>query len=218
MTRPPLDPVRGAEAARKLKDLRAKRILVRAAELGYITEVTCGMPECFCPEEWGGRRYFQPVSAELSDWSPTHEHFPVPKREGGKATADNTILAHRLCNRIDYSKAVGRSHSRDLERIRGAREAAAVPNLSQSASADAVAEVFAPEPASPARSARKRNAPAWKSLPPVELAAHLLATPTITDSHWTTEPRLPRENRESFIRRIVLGETPESATTGEHRT
>jgi divalent metal cation (Fe/Co/Zn/Cd) transporter len=36
----------------------------------------------------------------------------------------------------------------------------------------------------------------------------LLATPTIADSAWTTEPRLPRENRESFIRRIVLGETP----------
>jgi hypothetical protein len=46
------------------------------------------------------------------------------------------------------------------------------------------------------------------------LAAHLLATPTITDSAWTTESRLlpPRENRESFIRRSVLGETPESAT------
>jgi hypothetical protein len=43
-------------------------------------------------------------------------------------------------------------------------------------------------------------------------AAHLLATLTIADSAWTTEPRLPRENRESFIRRIVLGETPESAT------
>jgi hypothetical protein len=30
--------VRGAEAARKLRDLRAKRILIRAAELGYVTE------------------------------------------------------------------------------------------------------------------------------------------------------------------------------------
>ena len=130
MTRPPLDPVRGAEAARALKDLRAKRILIRAAELGYITEVTCGMPECSCPEELGGRRYFEKVSAELSDWSPTNEHFPVPKREGGKESPDNTILAHRLCNRLDYSKAVGRSHRRDLERIRKAREAADAANVS----------------------------------------------------------------------------------------
>lgn len=204
--------MRGAEAARELKDLRAKRILIRAAELGYVTEVTCAMRECFCPEELGGRRYFEPVSTEPSDWSPTHEHFPIPKREGGKETPDNTILAHRLCNRIDYSKAVGRSHRRDLERIRRAREAAAAANLSQSAPAiEAVAEVFAREPASPVKSPHKRRAPAWKSLPPAELAAHLLASPTIADSAWTTEPRLPRENRESFIRRIVLGETPESA-------
>jgi ribonuclease HI len=78
--------------------------------------------------------------------------------------------------------------------------------------AEAVAEVFAPKPASPVKSPRKRKAPAWRSLPPAELAAHLLATLTITDSAWTTEPRLPRENRESFIRRVVLGETPESGT------
>jgi hypothetical protein len=84
--------------------------------------------------------------------------------------------------------------------------------LSQSAPAEAVVEVFAPEPASPAKSPRKRKAAAWKSLPPAELAAHLFATLTIADSAWTKEPRLPRENRESFIRRIVLGDTSESAT------
>jgi hypothetical protein len=36
-----------------------------------------------------------------------------------------------------------------------------------------------PRPA--AKSLRKRKAAAWKSLPPAELVAHLLATPTITD-------------------------------------
>jgi hypothetical protein len=41
---------------------------------------------------------------------------------------DNTILAHRLCNRIDYSIRVGRSHARDLERIRKAREEAVARN------------------------------------------------------------------------------------------
>ena len=148
-----------------------------------------------------------------NDWEPTHEHFPIPKREGGKATPDNTILAHRLCNKLDYFISQGLSIEKDLARIEAAREAAAAANLSQSApAAEAVAEVFAPEPASPAKSPRKRKAAAWKSLPPAELAAHLLATLTIADSAWTTEPRLPRENRESFIRRIVLGETPEWAT------
>jgi hypothetical protein len=125
VTRPPLDPARGAEAARQLRALGVRGILVKAAALGYITEVRCGMPECFCPEELGGARYFEPVTCPGTDWMPTHEHFPIPKREGGHRTPDNSILAHRLCNRIDYSIAIGRSHARDIERIRKAREAAA---------------------------------------------------------------------------------------------
>jgi hypothetical protein len=40
------------------------------------------MPECFCPEELGGACYFEPVTAELFDWMPTHEHFPRSKRGG----------------------------------------------------------------------------------------------------------------------------------------
>ncbi|MFN2470579.1 MAG: hypothetical protein ABR583_06245 [Gaiellaceae bacterium] len=115
MTRPPLDPARGAEAARKLKRLGVKGILIKAAELGYITQVACKMPECFCPEELGGACHFEPVTEELSDWMPTHEHFPRSKREGGHRSLDNAVLAHRLCNRIDYSITVGRPYARDLE-------------------------------------------------------------------------------------------------------
>jgi hypothetical protein len=124
VSRPPLDPARGAEAARKLKSLGVKGILIKAAELGFITQVTCRMPECFCPEELGGACYFEPVSLPGTDWMPTLEHFPRPKREGGNRSLDNAVLAHRLCNRIDYSITVGRSYARDLERVRKAREAA----------------------------------------------------------------------------------------------
>jgi hypothetical protein len=60
----------------------------------------------------------------MSDWSPTHEHFPLSTKEGGREAVDNAVLAHRLCNRIDYSIRAGRSHKRDLERIRKAREEA----------------------------------------------------------------------------------------------
>ncbi len=109
--------------AERLRALGVKGILVRAAELGYITEVKCGMPKCRCPGQLGGASHFVSVT-EYSDWNPTHEHFPIPKREGGQRTADNSILAHRLCNRIDYSRTVGRPHARDLERIRRTREAA----------------------------------------------------------------------------------------------
>ena len=117
MTRPPLDPARGAEAARKLKSLGVKGILVRAAELGYITQVTCRMPECFCPEELGGARYFEPLT-ELTDWMPTHEHFPLAKRDGGHRSVDNSVLAHRLCNRIDYSDILWEAIRERSERVK----------------------------------------------------------------------------------------------------
>ena len=126
MSRVERDPERGRAAAAKLKALGVKRILIKAAEQGYITQLACKMPECFCPEELGGACYFEPVTSEWSDWRsdwmPTLEHFPVSKKEGGKAAVDNAILAHRLCNRLDHSLRVGRSHGRDLERIRKARE------------------------------------------------------------------------------------------------
>ena len=76
------------------------------------------------PEELGGAGYFEPVTGGVSDWSPTVEHFPLSKKDGGHRKVDNAILAHRLCNRIDYSIRVGRGHARDLERIRKAREEA----------------------------------------------------------------------------------------------
>jgi ribonuclease HII len=46
----------------------------------------------------------------------------------------------------------------------------------------------------------------WRALPAAEMAAHLLERPTIGDRLWTNEPRLPRETRTDFVRRILLGE------------
>src|SRR5687768_5558052 len=122
MSRVERHPERGRAAAAKLRALGVKGILIKAAEQGYITQLACKMPECFCPEELGGACYFEPVTNDLSDWMPTVEHFPVYRKDGGKETVDNVILAHRLCNRLDHSLRVGRSHRRDLERIRKARE------------------------------------------------------------------------------------------------
>jgi hypothetical protein len=116
------DSERGRATAAKLKALGAKGILIRAAEQGYITQLACKMPECFCPEELGGACHFDPVNDELSDWMPTLEHFPISKREGGKKGVENAILAHRVCNRIDYSITDGRSYASDVKRIRKARE------------------------------------------------------------------------------------------------
>src|SRR6266508_6353674 len=92
MSRVERDPERGRAAAAKLKALGVKGILIKAAEQGYITQVACKMPECFCPEERGGACHFETVTAG-SDWSPTHEHFPLAKKDGGHRTVDNAILA-----------------------------------------------------------------------------------------------------------------------------
>ena len=56
---------------------------------------------------------------------PTLERFPVSKKEGGKAALDNAILAHRLCNRLDHSLRVGRSHRRAWGALTGSHAAAA---------------------------------------------------------------------------------------------
>ncbi len=200
MPRVERDPERGRAAAARLKALGVKGILIKAAEQGYITQLACKMPECFCPEELGGACYFEPVTPELSDWMPTHEHFPLSKKEGGKETVDNAILAHRLCNRLDYSIRVGRSHARDLERIRKAREEAIRRNNVQIGyTAEPEAEAATPKPK------KTKMAPEWKSLPDAEKAQYLLDHPTLSDRTWTNEPRLKGEKRDAFIRRILLG-------------
>lgn len=203
-----------AEELRAL-GVKARHPLIKAAELGYITEMRCAMPKCFCPEELGGAGWFAPRSDTWNDWEPTNEHHPIPKCDGGKSTPNNTILAHRICNKLDYSIADEQPIDKLLARIKAAGEAAVAAKLPSSApAAEVVAEVFPSEPTPPAKSPRKRKAPAWKSLPPAERAAHLIATVTISDASWTPEKRLRDEDRESFIRRIVLGETSQSSTEG----
>jgi hypothetical protein len=61
------------------------------------------------------------VTHDLSDWMPTNDHYPTLKCDGGRETVDNSRLAHRLCNRVDYSKRIDRSFAKDLARVEAAR-------------------------------------------------------------------------------------------------
>lgn len=124
MSRVERDPERGRVVAAELRKRGVRGVLIQAAEQGYITELACQMPKCFCPEELGGASHFEPLTDDLSDWMPTHEHFPRSKRKGGHRVVENSLLAHRLCNRIAYSIEAGRSHAKDLARIEKAREEA----------------------------------------------------------------------------------------------
>ena len=117
-----LDSERGRQVTIDLKALGVTGILITAAELGYITERDCAMPRCFCPDELGGAGFVEQVGDGLTDWMPTPDHHPIMKKDGGHLDVDNVRLAHRLCNRVDYSIQVGRPYEKDLARVEAARE------------------------------------------------------------------------------------------------
>jgi hypothetical protein len=132
---------------------------------------------------------------------------------------DNAILAHRLCNRLDHSLRVGRSHRRDLERIRKAREEGIRRNnvLTGNTEGGEIPTVVATvegtgEPAEETepdaeaatlKPMKTKKAPEWKSLPDAEKAQYLFDHQTISDRTWTDESRLKGEKRDAFIHRIL---------------
>ena len=82
-----------------LERLGVRGILWQLARDGQLIEVRCEMPQCYCLR---GRTYFDSRSGR-SDWEPTADHYPRLKMHGGHLTSDNVRLAHRLCNRRDYT-------------------------------------------------------------------------------------------------------------------
>jgi hypothetical protein len=112
----------GVSVAEELQRMGAHNILVQAAEQGYLTEFGCGMPECLCPEELGGRRYFD--SETPDHWHGIVGHRYVDKEDGGHRTVDNVVLSHKLCDRVNYSKKIGRSDAKDRASAEAARQAA----------------------------------------------------------------------------------------------
>ena len=88
-----------ASALDQLEALGVGGILRQLAKDGQIVDVRCEMPQCYC---FRGRRYFDPARA-CSDWSPTADHYPQLKMNGGLLTPDNVRLGHKLCNNLDYT-------------------------------------------------------------------------------------------------------------------
>jgi hypothetical protein len=85
-----------------LKALGVKGILIKAAKQGYITQLACKMPECFCPEELGAACYFEPVTDELSPPVPKCTRL-VPATNRNLATTGNKTspFAGFLCKPSD---------------------------------------------------------------------------------------------------------------------
>jgi hypothetical protein len=218
MSRVERDPERGRAAAVKLKALGVKGKLIEAAVEGYITEVACGMPKCFCPEELGGAGYFAPRANQWNDWEATFEHYPIPKVDGGRRTIDNAVLAHRLCNKLDHSIRNGLSIEKDLARVRKAREAIRRNNV-QIGMTEGGEPVEETEPETDAATPKPtKKAPEWKSRPDAEKAQYLLDHQTLSDRTWTDELRLKGEKRDAFVRRILLGHVLHGEAVGADET
>jgi hypothetical protein len=100
--------------AKELRRLGVKGILITAAELGYITEVKCGMRECFCPDQLGCASHFVSVT-EYSDWNPTHEHSPIPKRDGAKEPSTTQSLRTGSATESTIREPLG-GHTREISR------------------------------------------------------------------------------------------------------
>lgn len=113
---------RNAAVVDHLRLLRITGVLLKAAEQGRITEIACAMPKCFCPEEAGGRRYFELKVHPPIDWMPTPDHYPILKKDGGRLTVDNVRLSHRICNRVDYALQVDKPYQKDLDRAEAFRQ------------------------------------------------------------------------------------------------
>jgi len=219
MSRVERDPERGRAAAAKLKALGVKGILIKEAEQGYITQLACKMPECFCPSSLEARATSSRSPMNGATGCPPSSTSQSPRNRAARRPWDNAILAHRLCNRLDHSLRVGRSHRRDLERIRKAREEGIRRNnvLTGNTEGGEIPTVVATveaigEPADETepdaeaatlKPMQTKKAPEWKSLPDAEKAQYLLDHQTISDRTWTDEPRLPGERRDAFIHRIL---------------
>ncbi len=83
--------------------LRSAAILVLAAERGLISELSCAMPECKCPE---GRSHFEKRGG-YNYWAPSADRFPLPGRDGGTYVPENVRLAHFQCNRAEGTRQGG---------------------------------------------------------------------------------------------------------------
>ncbi len=83
----------------QLRALGTKGVLLQMAKRGQIIELRCEMPKCYCHK---GRGHFERISTPLSAWTPSADHYPRLKADGGHLVNSNVRLAHVRCNQEDY--------------------------------------------------------------------------------------------------------------------
>ena len=87
--------------ADQLRELGVKNanVLVRMAERGQLLALRCEMPQCYHHK---GRGAFDPVGTPGNKWTPSRDHYPTLKSDGGKFVAENVRLSHSWCNKRDW--------------------------------------------------------------------------------------------------------------------
>lgn len=87
--------------ADQLRELGVKNanVLVRMAERGQLLALRCEMPQCYHHK---GRGAFDPVGTPGDKWTPSRDHYPRLKSDGGRFVAENVRLSHSWCNKRDW--------------------------------------------------------------------------------------------------------------------
>lgn len=138
-------------------------------------------------------------------------------RDSKKKPVKNRVLWERLMRLNEFHEVMWckvKGHSADFPMNERCDRLAAAQKMLHS-SETRVARTARADLSAPAATARVRRAPAWKSLSASALRAHLLATPTLSDSAWADlrapgESRRPGESRTDFVRRARLAATRSS--------
>ena len=87
-----------ADQLRKL-GVKNSNVLVRMAERGQLLALRCEMPQCYHRK---GRGDFDPVGTKPDKWTPSRDHYPRLRADGGRFVAENIRLSHAWCNKRDW--------------------------------------------------------------------------------------------------------------------
>jgi hypothetical protein len=98
------------EAAERLRKLGLHGYVLTLIEQDEILPV-CVAKDCPSPAD------FDPITPAPCDWGPTTDHYPKLRKDGGTRGLDNVRLMHCICNRLDYTRAHGVPHARDLAKL-----------------------------------------------------------------------------------------------------
>ena len=87
-----------ADELRRL-GVKNRNVLVRMAERSQLLALRCEMPQCYHHK---GRGAFDPVGTPGNKWTPSRDHYPTLKSDGGRFVAENVRLSHSWCNKRDW--------------------------------------------------------------------------------------------------------------------